>query len=496
MYSHTLLTGKYRAALTTTLMALAMIMLASAWRQAAARPKPKSHKSAGSTTLQTDVLTLDQALRIAAKNNLTLRAARKALAAAKINIKAAYTTFGPHLSATTSLTLQGGQSMPFKSGSFDPSSITCPPGHADCLQDATLFGQAMSAYSASMSNIGESFLADQLKQSLTLAWPIFASGRRYAGLKAARTSHKLLGQELDNGKLQVRAMIKMTYYRALQAKALIRVLNQSIAAKQAHLEQAKRLQAAGLRPRGDILIWKVNLAQDEQNLIDLEEKLARTKIALNSQLGRPLRQRLILAKEGIDFPPPPAALSRVENLADRHPRVQAARLRAKLRGVEVNRVTTRWLPSLDLVASYSWTRYMGIAGADDFRGSWLVGINFNWKFFDSLGDYFALRAAKLERGRARLQALEVKRKQEEQIKLAGLKIRSARARINVAAKQLALAGQAHEAVNNRYQAGQATVLDVKDAMVTLTRARALRLSARYDYLVALAELELAKGWGK
>ena len=113
--------------------------------------------------------------------------------------------------------------------------------------------------------------------------------------------------------------------------------------------------------------------------------------------------------------------------------------------------------------------------------------------FDSMTKVYDVQLKELAIAKARLEARNAERFLRQQVLSADLEVQNAYKKIEVARKQVKLATEAHKSAENLYQAGSAKTTDVLDAQNGLVLARFNLLSARYSYLMALAQRARAVG---
>jgi outer membrane protein TolC len=154
-----------------------------------------------------------------------------------------------------------------------------------------------------------------------------------------------------------------------------------------------------------------------------------------------------------------------------------------------------FFPTLSLVGSY---QYQTQDNTFAFRNylwatSLNVGLQVSFPLFDGFRTGARTEQAMIDRDKIHYARLKAEEGLKIQLQAAELRMAEAKKRI---AGQERNVGQAEKAVRiaqTRYKSGVGTQLELMDSEVAMTRARATRAQAIYDFLVAKAEWENASG---
>jgi len=499
--------------------------------RATARPRPTASRGnrpgvAGSTSGQSTKrilrLTLRSALTMARKHNLELQAVRYQQKAARIGVKAAYGSLGPHVSLSADLRFQGGgsafeggggsSSSPF--GCEDMSDPNCVAtmmqtmcGTTDtndsCVQflmtsdgqnTAKMLGNTLSSTMGGFSSIGKIFQANSFNPAVTLVWPLF-NAQALVGIKRARVGVKMAGlQVLDKGQ-DVSLRVYATFYQTLQLQELTGLAQQSMRSTMGHLKQTRALVEAGSATKTDILRWEAQLEQNRLDFLKAHLGVTQLKMLLNNLLGRPIKAALVLVAPAEVTGRLPKSTGLSDRSVSHHPLMRLARLSILQKRLDLRSVQARFLPTLSLTAQYSWSKYIQYLDVVPRKwiGSWMVGISLKVPLFDSMSDYYQTRSKQYELLQIKVQTRNLGRMLRHQFHAALLDVRSAKQQVTTSKKQVELAAAAHHSAELLYNAGNAKTTDLLDAQIREIQARANLIRSRYDYLIALARLRRAAG---
>jgi outer membrane protein len=183
--------------------------------------------------------------------------------------------------------------------------------------------------------------------------------------------------------------------------------------------------------------------------------------------------------------PPGPDPDEVEN----RPELKAARKKVLLEEREAMRARRDRVPAVDAFGSYDWdSSEMG-----DFEGSYTLGIVGEWDVFSGGRKHHAVRKS-LAKWRAAKQAEESLRNHLRlDLQQATVQAVDAWERLGVARKSVESAEEALRITRERYEQGAADITELLIAEVGRTASRTRSVAARYDYLMALANLDRARG---
>jgi outer membrane protein len=182
-------------------------------------------------------------------------------------------------------------------------------------------------------------------------------------------------------------------------------------------------------------------------------------------------------------------LARASNL-----QVQSRNINLLVASQEVDRQRAGRSPSLNLGADYRYTDGdAGIGGGDGEYSSAGIGLTLNLPLY--LGGSINLRTRQAGmRFNAAEQVLEAaRRRATSDATAAFLSVTSGISQVEALAEAIVAGESALQAKEEGFSAGLTTNLDVLDAQRDLSRSRVDYLRARYNYILALLQLEQATG---
>ena len=406
---------------------------------------------------QNPVITLEQAVELAYRNNQTLQSALLSEQQAAAALAEARAALLPLVSSGASITSQE---------STQPANI---PG---------------------LGAIGEaSGLDTTLSGSVDLSYDVLTGGSRSASIRAAELQQQISALSVEAQQEEIRLTTANLYYALQEAGENIRI-NQSFLDEAArNLRDAQLRQEVGVGTRFDVLRAEVQFANARQSLIQSQSQ---------QQISRRDISRLLNLPPTASISATPVEASEVWPLTLDESILQAFQNRAELEQqllqADVNEqqrlaalATVR--PQVSLFANYSLQSLLD--DNDGFQDNYSFGARLNWTLFDG----GAARSRALQQEIAGQISEEQFSETLDQVRFdveqAYFNLQSNRE--NIATSQVAVA-QAQEALdlaNLRLQAGVGTQLDVLTAQRELTEAEVNNVTAILGYNRALVAIQRA-----
>jgi HAE1 family hydrophobic/amphiphilic exporter-1 len=430
----------------------------------AASPKLELRKGPGprATDHGPRILTLEQALGIAAEKNLDVKKAeqyRTWLQARYVEERAAAL---PHLSLSGSVLRN-----------YDESQ-------KDFFKDVPEEFRALIA-----------FEQDVRSAQINLNQALFTWGQVGAAIRGAKWALATGEDQLRRFQQAVRRDVTAAFYDVLLAKEFAAIATQTVEQRERLLEEARRRFTLGTATDYDVLAAEVALANAKPDAIRA------------ANLVRTARERLrfLLAEESgvdatgtLDVPvaPPPAYEEVLASAFEHRPELEEIdhTRRGLLELVKIQGAGDR--PRLDLQGSYG-TRQLDILSQASSGKTWSAGVVLTFPFFDGLKTRAKVAQAESDVETARLNeaqlrdsiALEVRTAVDQVTESAGI-VQALGGTVTQAEKLLMMAEKG-------FEFGVKTRLEVDDAQLNLRSARGNLARAQRDYRVALVNLEWVAG---
>jgi len=329
---------------------------------------------------------------------------------------------------------------------------------------------------------------DPYRIGLSARWTVFAGGSILAQNRGAQAGVAAAEQEQRVAQHGITTELVDRYFKRRLAADVLEVRRQALETLTRHLEDARRLRAAGQIARRDELRAEVARAEADREFKKSRRDVDLAAVALRSTLGTEVDAM------------PTTPLSLVSNLEPFETFAQAAdsgnpaigHLAALREQAHQGARAARGelLPSVTVFGTNEFV-HRGLNSTADPK--WVVGAGLRWELFDGFARLNKLRSARHledavgfehERARRDVSVLVQQRYDEYQ---------SALEQYQSLETTLALAQESLRSEQKAYEAAVGTSLDVVDAELALSRARVDRLTALYDLDLGLARLLEASG---
>ncbi len=289
---------------------------------------------------------------------------------------------------------------------------------------------------------------------------------------------------------QVRLDVDRAYFETLRAQAVLRVAQQTVAARQLVVDQVGALASSGLKSGLDLSFARVNLSQARLLLVQAEGDVQAAFAALNAAMGSAQQATFELVEEPISVLAADDAAALIAVALRDRPDVVAERFadQAASRFVDAERALSR--PTMAAV---------GVAGVTPYRDTTLndhysaAGFNVTVPLLNG-GLYSARRAEASYRAQIADDALrDLENRVARDVTIAWLRSMTARQRMDLTNELLAQASDALELAQSRYNLGLSSIVELTQAQLNETEAEIGQAAARYDYQLRGAELRFQTG---
>lgn len=343
----------------------------------------------------------------------------------------------------------------------------------------------------SQTNTTVSGSSDSYSAGLSASIDVFTAGRRGAQLRQTRANTDAAEAAVIEQQFAVALQAKQAFFNVLRADELIRLAEARVDRARQAGEAAERRMAVGSGTRSDVLRAQLEHNQARQAL-------------LQAQAQRRSAAYLLGAVIGVDGPaaarydgprgPTPLAVSDAELVAlvtEASPAVRTAEagLMASEAGLRSSR--TQYFPTVRASGGYDWfNQDPAFSGG---RTSWSTRLSLSYPLFNNFSREDAVERANVQVGVDRIEVEAARRQARADLEGVLSTLRLAEAQITLAEEAVAVATEDLRVVEERYRLGAATSIDLLQSQAALVEAENALVAARYDYLVARAQLEALVG---
>lgn len=314
-----------------------------------------------------------------------------------------------------------------------------------------------------------------------------------------RTSNLVAGQVLrtdaaaqdeTNRRAEVILDVDRAYYDALRAQAVLKVAEQTVAARQLIADQVTALAASGLKSGLDVSFARVSLSQAQLLLAQARGDVQASYANLTAALGSSGTQTYEL--QDVPMPELPAddAAALIAKALDSRSDVAARRLSEQASSRFAAAEHALRLPSVSLVGAAGFTPYHQVGLTDRYSA---MGVTVTIP----LANGNLLRARQAEAGfrqQVEEQGLrELVNRVARDVTVASINAKTAYQRVDLTNQLLAQATDALELAQGRYDLGLSSIVELSQAQLNKTQAEIEQATARYEYQARMSALDFQVG---
>jgi len=322
-------------------------------------------------------------------------------------------------------------------------------------------------------------LFNRFGQGIEISQLVTDSGRTPNLVASARFQEQATQQTLTATRYDVVLQVNRSYFDVLHAQALVKVAQQTVAARQLLDDQVTELARNLLKSQLDVSFADVNVSEAKLLLLRAQETVESTVAELARALGSDQPANYQLVEEQLPPSPPDKPDELVAQAAANRPELASLRASrdAAYKFFEAEKDLSR--PTVTVAAVGGFLPFINTPQIPAEYES--IGANVSIPVFN--GHLFSAR-----REAARQRALEADQRLRDQqerlvrdVRVAWSGAITAFQSIDVTAQFLRQAALALDLAQGRYSLGLSSIVELTQAQLNLTTAEIENLGAKYDY---------------
>jgi outer membrane protein len=360
-----------------------------------------------------------------------------------------------------------------------------------------VFGNVTGAAADRNTRIGAGLFSNprilsRFAQGITLSQLITDSGRTPNLVASSKLQAQAEEQNAQATRDDVTLRVEQAYFNVLRAQALVKVAQQTVAARQLVVDQVTALAKSKLKSELDVTFASVNLAEAKLLLISAQNGLDTSFAELSRALGFQQEQRYALVEEPLPSSTPSDAHALVQEAMTHRPELLSQRLTrdASIKFEKAERDLS--FPTVSLVGSAGFIPEVSnlVPVPDHYEAA---AINVEIPIFN--GHLFAARRAAANlRAQAEAQRLrDLEDRIARDVRAAWADSTTAYQRLAVTEQLLKQAALSLDLAQARYNLGLGSIVELTQAQLNLTQAQIEQASAKYDYQTQRALLDYQLG---
>ena len=335
--------------------------------------------------------------------------------------------------------------------------------------------------------------SDSYSAGLSASYTVFAGGRRFADRSAAQADYRAAEARRDDQRNQVAFQTKNLFFAALRQADLLEVARRRVEQAEESLNMVRVRTRVGSATVSDTLRARLEFVNARQAVLTAETSTRAARYALGRQVG--IAGPVEPVSPG-DLDPSPLGMTEAEVLAlaeSASPAVIAAEEAVSASNASVSVARAAYFPSFTFSTGYDWANQA--ASLADGTTSWSLSLRASYPIFNGFQRENNVDRAQFSQRLARMQEDDSRLAAREEADGALQQVTTAEAAIEIAREALAVSQEDLRVVRERYRLGVATILELVTSQIALDQASTDLVTARYDYVLARAQLEAVLGRG-
>ncbi len=386
----------------------------------------------------------------------------------------------PLLAQSEQSVINAGESKRTAVGAFMPTLST---SSGMSVRSAERFDAATDRLVSGSSN--------SYNAGLSARYDLFRGGQRFSDLSGAKADLRAAEARRQDQRFGVILQTKNLFFQALRQEELLEVARRRIEQANQSLEMTRTQVLVGAGTMSDTLRARLEFINAQQAVLNAEVATRAARFGLGRQIGE--AAPVIPVTPG-DLSPRPLpmveseALTIAESLA---PSVLAAEAATSAAQQAYSSSKSVYIPTVSLSSGYSWANQE--ASFDGGSTSWNLNFNLSYPLFNGFNREASVVRAEYSTRLARIQEDDARLGSKQATDAALRALETAERAIAIAQEAVAVADEDLRVTRARYEADVAIILDVITSQVASDQARVDLVNARYDYVLARAELEAILG---
>jgi len=325
--------------------------------------------------------------------------------------------------------------------------------------------------------------------ALSVDQNIYDGGLREASVQGAKYGVQQKLSALNRTLQTVTFNVTQGYYEVLRSKRLAEVSEANVKYNQELRSQIDSRAKLGDAAQVDVLPVEAQLASAQVSLLSARKSVKSALISLQSSMGLTPKTDFDI-QDVLDTPL--ADIGTTDNLLDTaiksRPDLVQSQSGVSIAKTSVKTARISIYPRPVISGAYS----RSISGGYGQTGGQIIG-SIVFDAFDGGSNRAALDEAKASQANAQEQVNELTRQIHAQVEDAVLGVNDAKDRIGAAQSSFDSARKNLDVQIEKYSQGLAITLDMLNAEAQLVSAQSSLVQARYDYYIAVAQLDYALG---
>ena len=332
-------------------------------------------------------------------------------------------------------------------------------------------------------------------RSLSSNFTLYDGGQRNYNLRAAQANLESAGANEVAQRYSVALTVKTQYFNVLAANEQLAASKQLLEQAQQQLTVASAKMKAGVATLADSLTSAIAVGNAKLSILTAENSLRNANAALTRLVASPVMVTATLA-DTMDTGKVELDEAQLLSMVSDGPSVRQSTQALEAARAQHKAATTPYMPTLALNASYGQNPKQSQNfnfGGGPTATSTRFGLSLNYTIFNNYTREQSLLVARVNAENAEANLRDAKALVVQNLTTFLSNYRTAQSTIELQLLTIQSAREALRVVQQRYNLGTSSLLEVLQAETTLDNARAQLINARVNARIAKANIEALIG---
>ncbi|MEA2064208.1 MAG: TolC family protein [Gemmatimonadota bacterium] len=323
--------------------------------------------------------------------------------------------------------------------------------------------------------------------NLQISFFLFDSGKKYFGLRNAYYLRSQVRSQVRGSELETVNQVRGAYFNVLRQEKLLLAAQEQAGQLREVLRRAEVRLSIGEVTRLDVLQARIDLQNQELEILEYENLLAVAKLDLDLEVGGGLGTGFELADQ---FEVRRAKLDidgLIAEALEKHPDLESLRLQVKQQEGNLWMGRLAYLPTIKTTLGYSRSQSELTFVPDYMRGR-QVSYSISWNILDSFQRLQQNSYTKMNLNSLKYQALKVRLTIIRDIRESHLDLLKLHSRHLTLEQNKQMSAQSLHLETRRYELGSSSIVELRQAQADYSQAEVDYINSIYDYQAALSEL--------
>jgi outer membrane protein len=342
----------------------------------------------------------------------------------------------------------------------------------------------------------DGFIVNSNSARLSLSWTPFDFGQSWSRIGAANASENASEKSYESTQQTTISQVQQLYFEHLKALRLLEVQQEAVKSNEEQLKRTESMYEIGSVAQGDVFNQRTVVGNSRIQLIRQENTVANSRASLNVAMGRnPHAELNIMDVEDVNAADDYKLEEVLKVASEKNPNLKSLEMNMRSAELQVKAAKLNYLPAVTVSASYDRQNPEFNQVYSEFNQNYNLsyGVTLSFNLFNGFSDQAEVERQSLTYNIAKENLADRQRNLQLEVEQALLSLRASKEITTINEDNLKSSEEGLRLMQERYRVGAGTLLDIINAQYNLTNAQATLVSAKYDMMIARAQLKAAMG---